>query len=115
MARIFGIRRMQYPNNPNNNKPFYELVVVRPIENVDAENFKKSGYGLDTEIPYKKEPLKVVPEYAQSLIDTGAFVPDREYSIEFTTDPNDIYTQLVSKLIPHDEDIKKHFAECFKK
>lgn len=111
MARVFGIRSTQYPNSPTGNKePFYELVIVRPIETVDTPNFKKHGFGLDTEIPYKKEPLRIDPAYAELLISTGAFVQDREYTFENSSDPSDPYVQWVSKLIPVDDEIKKHFA-----
>lgn len=110
MARIFGIRKTQFPNTANGNKePFYELIIVRPIETVDTDNFKKSGVGFDTEVPYKKEPIRVDPKYVELLQATGAFVPDREYDVEMSSNPDDIYIQWVSKLIPVDEEIKKHF------
>ena len=116
MARVLGIRITQYPNNPDSekSKPFYELVLVREMEMVDTPNYKKRGVGLDTEIPYKKEPIRIDPVYAERLISTGAFVHDREYGFENSSDPNDPYIQWVSKLVPVDDDIKKHFAESLK-
>lgn len=110
MARILGIRVTQYPNTQTGNKePFFELVIIRQIETVDADNYKKSGIGFDTEVPYKKEPIRVDPVYAEFLKQTGAFIPDREYSFEFGHNPDDPYIQWVSKLIPLDDEVKKHF------
>ncbi|ELI6425912.1 DUF1293 family protein [Vibrio harveyi] len=114
MERILGIAYKQYPKNEKNNKPFYELLVRRPIESVDAEGFKKNGVGFDTEIPYLKQPIKVDPAYAKQLIESGAFIPDRDYEFEMGSNPDDIYESWVSKLIPVDDEIKKHFDTSLK-
>lgn len=112
--KVMGISKKQYPTGKNN-LPFYELVILRSIENVDAEKYKKEGHGFDTEIPYGKEPLKINPDYAQQLLSTGAFVPDREYDFVIGCNPNDVYEQWISKLIPVDDEIKKHFEASLKK
>jgi len=106
--KVMGIARKQYPTSKNN-EPFYELVILRSIDNVDVEKYKKEGFGFDTEVPYGKEPLKLDPAYAQELLSTGAFVPDREYDFVLGCNPDDVYEQWISKLVPVDDEIKKHF------
>ncbi|EGQ8524897.1 DUF1293 family protein [Vibrio parahaemolyticus] len=113
MAKVMGIAKRQYPNGKNN-KPFYELVILRPIDNVDTDNYKKEGHGFDTEVPYGKEPIKIKPDYAMQLLSTGAFVPEREYDFVLGCNPSDVYEQWVEKLVPVDDDIKKHFEASFK-
>ncbi len=113
MAKVLGIAKRQYPQGKNN-KPFFELVILRSIETVDAEKYKKEGYGFDTEVPYGKEPIKVKPAYAEKLISSGAFVPEREYDFDLGCNPDDVYEQYVTKLIPVDDEIKKHFQNSMK-
>lgn len=112
--KVMGIARKQYPLSKNN-ESFYELVILRPIDNVDVEKYQKEGFGFDTEVPYGKEPLKLDPVYAQQLLSTGAFVPDREYDFVLGCNPDDVYEQWISKLIPVDDEIKKHFEASMKK
>lgn len=107
-AKVMGIAKKQYPTSKNN-QPFYELVILRPIDNVDVEKYLKQGHGFDTEVPYGKEPIKINPAYAEKLLSSGAFVPDREYDFSLGCNPDDIYEQWVSELIPVDAEIKKHF------
>ncbi|WP_417212714.1 DUF1293 family protein [Acinetobacter venetianus] len=108
MERILGIACKQYPNGKNQ-APFYELLIRRPIETVDSDGYKKRGIGFDTEIPYRKEPVKIAPSYAETLIESGAFVPDRDYEFVTSSNPDDIYEMWVSELIPVEDDLKKHF------
>lgn len=114
MAKLLGIAKKQYPQGKNN-KPFYELVILRSIESVDAEKYKKEGFGFDTEVPYGKEPLKLNPAYAEKLLSTGAFVPERDYDFVMGCNPDDVYEQWVAELIPTDAEIKKHFEVSLKK
>ncbi|RBW67238.1 VSK-int [Vibrionales bacterium C3R12] len=110
MERVLGIARKQYPQNEKNPNPFYELLIRRGIEDVNADKYKKSGVGFDTEIPYLKSAVKMDPVYAQKLIDTGAFVPDRDYEFVTACNPDDVYEMWISELVPVDDEIKKHFA-----
>ncbi|CAK2375892.1 VSK-int [Vibrio crassostreae] len=112
--KVMGIARKQYPTSKNN-ESFYELVILRPIDNVDVEKYKKEGFGFDTEVPYGKEPLKINPVYAVQLLSSGAFVPDREYDFVVGCNPDDVYEQWIAKLIPVDDEIKKHFEASLKK
>ncbi|CAK3632805.1 DUF1293 family protein [Vibrio splendidus] len=113
MAKVMGIAKKQYPTSKNN-KAFYELVILRPIDNVDVEKYQKEGFGFDTEVPYGKDPLKINPAYAEQLLSTGAFVPEREYDFVLGCNPDDVYEQWISELVPVDDDIKKHFASSLK-
>lgn len=114
MERVLGIALRQYPQSEGNNKPFYELLIRREIVEVNAPKYVKKGVGFDTEIPYQKQPIKVSPAYAQRLIDTGAFVPDRDYEFNTASNPEDLYEMWVSELIPVDDEIKKHFEASLK-
>lgn len=113
MEHVMGICKRHYPNGKNP-KPFFELVIRRPIETVNADNFKKEGWGFDTEIPYRKEPIKVNPAYVSKIIESGAFVPDRPYDAKMGSNPDDFYETWVDELIPVDDEIKKHFSESLK-
>ncbi|HGS4550937.1 TPA: DUF1293 family protein, partial [Vibrio cholerae] len=49
------------------------------------------------------------------LIETRAFVPNREYDIRFGSNPDDPLEVVAVELIPKDEDLKKYMAETLKK
>ncbi|EPC6137614.1 DUF1293 family protein, partial [Vibrio cholerae] len=53
--------------------------------------------------------------YAKRLIETRAFVPNREYDIRFGSNPDDPLEVVAVELIPKDEDVKKYFTETLKK
>ncbi|EPC6137633.1 DUF1293 family protein, partial [Vibrio cholerae] len=55
------------------------------------------------------------PTYAKRLIETRAFVPNREYDIRFGSNPDDPLEVVAVELIPKDEDVKKYFTETLKK
>ncbi|MDV2337425.1 DUF1293 family protein, partial [Vibrio cholerae] len=70
---------------------------------------------LNTDIPFNKQPLRIEPAYAKRLIETRAFVPNREYDIRFGSNPDDPLEVVAVELIPKDEDLKKYMAETLKK
>ena len=110
---VTGICKKAYPQG-SNPEPFYELIIQRGIETVNADKYQKEGIGFDTEIPYGKKPILVSPDLFEKLRQTGAFIPNKEYEFELGYDPQDIYNQWVVALKPVDPEIQKHFAECFK-
>ncbi|MGF1754501.1 DUF1293 family protein [Vibrio makurazakiensis] len=109
---ITGISIKRFPKS---GMEFAELSVLRAVENVDAEKFQQSGIGFTTDIPYNKQPLKISIDYARQLIQSGAFVPNREYDLNFGASNDDPLDILVIKLIPVDEEIKKHFQSSLPK
>lgn len=112
MATITGIAIKTFPKSGTK---IAELCVLRPVETVNAEKFEQYGLGFNTDIPYNKQPLRVNLEYAQKLISSRAFLPNREYDIRFGSNPDDPLDVVVSEIVPVDEDAKKYFAEQMKK
>lgn len=111
MAIITGLLVKRFPKS---NQEMAELNVLRPVETVNVEKFEQYGIGLNTDIPFNKQPLKVSIDYAKQLIATRAFVPNTEYELKFGSNPEDPLEVLVTELIPLDENVKKHFANSLK-
>lgn len=99
---------------PKSGMEIAELSVLRAVETVDVEKFKQRGIGLNTDIPFNKQPIRVNLEYAKKLIDTRAFVPNKEYDLRFDVNIDDPLDVQVKELIPLDEEIKKHFQASLK-
>ncbi|CAH6876505.1 DUF1293 family protein [Vibrio campbellii] len=112
MPTITGISIKRFPKS---NMEFAELSVLRAVEEVDNEKFQQTGIGFSTDIPYNKQALKIDVEYARQLIQTRAFVANREYELNFGANPDDPLDILVNKLVPTDAEIQKHFEASFKK
>ncbi|ENM5770627.1 DUF1293 domain-containing protein [Vibrio mimicus] len=112
MAIITGIVVKGFPKSGTT---IAELNVLRSVETVNAEKFNQYGIGLSTDIPYNKQPLRIELNYAKRLIETRAFVPNREYDIRFGSNPDDPLEVVAVELIPKDEDLKKFMAESLKK
>ncbi|MCZ4294494.1 DUF1293 family protein [Vibrio sinaloensis] len=110
---VTGICKKSYPQSANP-KPFYELILQRGIETVNADKYHKEGIGFDTEIPYGKAPIQVSPELYEKLFKTGAFVPNAEYDFELGHDPKDVYNQWVVALRPVDPEVRKHYESALK-
>ncbi|ELB7645095.1 DUF1293 domain-containing protein [Vibrio vulnificus] len=108
MATITGIVIKGFPKSGTQ---IAELSVLRPVENVSAEKFNQHGIGFNTDIPYNKQPLKVSLDYAKQLIETRAFLPNRDYEIKFGSNPDDPLEVLVTQIVPVDEDVKKYMAQ----
>lgn len=104
MATITGIVIKGFPKSGTQ---IAELSVLRPVENVNAEKFNQHGIGF----PYNKQPLKVSLDYAKQLIETRAFLPNRDYEIKFGSNPDDPLEVLVTQIVPVDEDVKKYMAQ----
>ncbi|EMP4443553.1 DUF1293 family protein, partial [Vibrio vulnificus] len=45
------------------------------------------------------------------LIETRAFLPNRDYEIKFGSNPDDPLEVLVTQIVPVDEDVKKYMAQ----
>ena len=111
MPTITGIAIKRFPKS---NMEFAELSVLRAVEEVDNEKFQQTGIGYSTDIPYNKQALKIDVAYARQLIQSRAFVANRDYELSFGANPNDPLDILVNKLVPVDEEIKKHFDNFMK-
>ncbi len=109
MANITGIVIKGFPKS---GMEIAELSVLRPVEEVNVEKFTQRGMGFNTDIPYNKQSLKVALPYAKKLIETRAFVPNREYEIKFGSNPDDPLDILVTEIVPVDDDVKKYMAQA---
>ncbi|MFN1580654.1 DUF1293 family protein [Vibrio rotiferianus] len=99
---------------PKSGMEFAELSVLRAVEEVDVEKFQQRGIGLNTDIPFNKQPIRINLDYANQLITTKAFVPNREYELRFDVNIDDPLDIQVKELIPLDDEIKKHFQASLK-
>ena len=92
MPTITGIAIKRFPKS---NMEFAELSVLRAVEEVDNEKFQQTGIGYSTDIPYNKQALKIDVAYARQLIQSRAFVANRDYELSFGANPNAVsYTHL---------------------
>lgn len=93
------------------------LNISRPLKDINTDNFKRQVLGESGEINAKwDQPLYINYDYACQLRDTGALVPRREYQVEAQLDYDDpLSGAKVVKLIPIDDEIKKHFEASLKK
>lgn len=112
MPTITGISIKRFPKS---GMEVAELSVLRGVEEVDVEKFQQTGIGYTTDIPYNKQPLKIDVSYARQLIQTRAFVPNREYELNLGASADDPLDILVKELIPVDDEVKKHFDASIRK
>ncbi|WPC72551.1 DUF1293 family protein [Vibrio porteresiae] len=93
-----------------------QLNISRPLREVNTENYKRRTYGESGEVNARyDQPIMIDRKYAEQLERVGALVPRREYEVELDLNPLDpLAGSIVTKLIPVDADIKKHFAESLK-
>ena len=82
--------------------------VLYPFENVDSPKFKRKSAGRTTDTPFQKEPIAINVAYAHKLIDSGAFVGDKQYDLKFTFN-DQTFANEVTEIIPIDADLKEHF------
>jgi len=110
---LCGLQITSFPSSKNPNAENAEVLMLYPMENVDAPKFKRKAVGQSTEVPFGKSSLNINVAYAHKLIDTGAFVSNKEYElvVGFNTDT---FENEISKVIPVDIQLKKHFDEMLK-
>lgn len=92
------------------------LNISRSLQDLDTGTFKREVYGETGEVSEKYDtPILLDFEYAQLLRSTGALVPRRDYEVETSFDyDNPLEPPKVTKLIPIDDEIKKHFDASLK-
>ncbi|TMP30186.1 VSK-int [Pseudoalteromonas rubra] len=105
---IAGIGITSFPQSKNPDVENAELEVLYPFESVDSPKFKRKSAGKTTDTPFNKKPIQINVAYAHLLIDTGAFVSDREYDLKFAFNSETFENEVV-ELIPVDADLKQHF------
>ncbi len=110
---LCGIQITSFPESKNPDAESAEVLMLYPLENVNAPKFKRKAVGQSTETPFGKNKLSINAKYAHKLIDTGAFVSNKEYEliVGFNTDT---FENEISEVIPVEPQLKKHFDEMFK-
>ena len=110
---LCGLQITSFPSSKNPDAENAEVLMLYPMENVDAPKFKRKAVGQSTEVPFGKSALNINVKYAHKLIDTGAFVSNKEYELEvgFNTDS---FENEISEIRPVEPALKKHFEEMLK-
>lgn len=98
------------------NGDFAQLNISRSLQPLDIEK-KDTGYkmkrrtiGESGDVSQYDTPIKLDFNYALELEKSGALVPRREYEVELSIDmKNPLNGAVVTKLIPVDAEVKKHF------
>lgn len=108
---LCGLQITSFPESKDPHAESAVLLMLYPLENVNAPKFKRKAVGQSTETPFGKQSLNINAKYAHQLIDTGAFVSNKEYDlvVGFNTDT---FENEISKITPVDPAVKKHFDEC---
>lgn len=88
------------------------LPVIKPFQNA---KIKIIGVGFVPKTDTTGRPafpsLKL--DYAHKLIETGAFVANKDYEIVTGMDEETLET-IVTELIPVEPQLKQHFKDCLK-
>jgi len=110
---LCGLQITSFPSSKNPDAENAEVLMLYPLENVNAEKFKRKAVGQSTEVPFGKSSLNINANYAHKLIDSGAFVSNKEYelTVGFSTET---FENEISEIKPVDVNLQKHFTECLK-
>lgn len=89
------------------------LPVLKPFQNA---KIKISGVGFvpNSDKTGRAEFPSIDMDYAKKLIETGAFVANKEYKIVTGMDEATLDV-IVVELIPVDDKLKQHFKACMEK
>ena len=108
---IAGLSIVSFPSSKDPSAEKAELVALYPLENVDSPKFKRKAIGRTTDVSFGKSALVINPAYAHKLIDTQAFISNREYEVKFEFNADTMDNEII-ELIPVRPDVAKHFNEC---
>lgn len=110
---VCGLQIVSFPSSKNPNAESAEILLLYPLENVDSPKFKRKASGQSTETPFGKQALVINSNYAHRLIDTKAFVSNKEYDLKFEFSTETMENEIV-EIVPVDPQLKKHFEETLK-
>lgn len=105
---IAGIGITKFPESKNPNVKNATLEVLYPFEAVDSPKFVRKSAGRTTSTPFGKEAISINADYADKLIDSGAFIGDKEYDLKFSFN-DETFANEVTEIIPVDVALKEHF------
>lgn len=107
--KLLGVQIVSFPSSKTPNQETATLVALYPLDNVDSPKFRRIASGRTTEAPFNKDPIPVNVAYAHKLIETGAFVSDKEYDLKFSFNEIEM-TNEVTELVPVDAQLRDHFS-----
>lgn len=110
---IAGIGITRFPESKNPNVENAKLEVLYPYEAVDSPKFQRKASGRTTSTPFGKEAISINAKYAHLLIDSQAFVGDKQYDLKFSFN-DDTFENEVIEIIPVDTKLKEHFNSSLK-
>jgi len=108
---LIGLQITSFPESKDPTAENAQILMLYPLENVNAPKLKRKAVGQSTDTPFGKQSLAINAAYAHKLIDTHAFVSNKEY--EFVVGFNtETFENEISEIIPVDPQLKQHFKEC---
>lgn len=110
---LCGIQITRFPQSKDPNAQIAELLTMYPLSNLELEKINRKAVGLTTETPFGKQALSINAAYAHDLIDTRAFVANKEYEIQMGFNMDTMQPEI-TKISPTDPQVKKHFDDCMK-
>lgn len=110
---IAGIGITRFPESKNPTVENARLEVLYPFEAVDSPKFHRKSSGRTTSTPFGKEAISINAKYAHLLIDSQAFVGDKQYDLKFSFN-DETFENEVIEIIPVDAQLKEHFSNSLK-
>lgn len=107
---VCGLQIVSFPASKNPDAESAEILLLYPLENVDSPKFKRKATGQSTETPFGKQALAINAKYAHKLIDSGAFVSNKEYDLKFEFSTDTMENEIV-ELVPVEPQLKQHFKD----
>jgi len=106
--KIVGLSVVSFPASKDPSAKKAEIQALYPLESVDSPKFKRVAVGCTTEVSFGKAPLVVNVKYAEKLIESGAFVSDKEYDLKFDFNSDTMDNEII-EFIPVEPSLKDHF------
>lgn len=107
---VTGIQIVSFPSSKNPNAEQAEILLLHTLEGVDSPKFKRKAIGQTTETPFGKQAISINAEYAHKLIDSSAFVSNKEYDLKFEFSTDTMENEIV-ELVPVEPQLKQHFKD----
>lgn len=108
---ITGIAVRRFPSSGGADAVVH---VLRGIDEVRHEKFEQEGIGFSTDVPRTKQQLKMDVNYAREIIAKRAFIPNEEYELQFSHNPDDPLEVIITKIIPVHPDVNAKVEAALK-
>lgn len=108
-----GLSVTRFPASANPHFKRAEIDVLYTHQNVDSAKIERVCIGRTSKEPFGKDPLKINVEYAEKLINSGAFVSGEEYDLKIGFDSEEMTAEII-ELVPIHPEVKKRFQDSLK-